>query len=111
MQGSLQTTDIRHLPVNTQEGLSTLTTMVTSFSRVVGYRTYRLWNKKCTLSAEEGMDMYKLRRSIDGLHPTLSMFTGANTITLLGFLGTMRDELDTTGATEGSDLKVPAYYL
>lgn len=57
------------------------------------------------------MDMYKLKRRIDGLNPTVSVFTGVNPMTLLGFLGKMRDALDTTGATEGADLIVLSYYL
>lgn len=63
------------------------------------------------MSAEEGMDMYKLKRRIEGLNPTLNVFTGINPITFLEFMGTMREALDTTRVREAAYLRLIAYYL
>lgn len=39
------------------------------------------------------------------------MFTGRIPITLLGFIATMRDALNTTGATDAPGMNFIAYYL
>lgn len=105
------TLDRRAEPENSMPGLEPLSTMVTPFARVVDYRTYRLKNKTSTLSAEEAVNVYDCKRRIDGLHPTLGTFSGSPPIKLLSFLATIRDALDTTGASEAIGMRAIAYFL
>lgn len=55
--------------------------------------------------------MYTLYRHIYGLHPTLRVFTGGDSITLLGFMSTMRDGLEKARASEAAGMCVIACYL
>lgn len=82
---SNRTMDRRFMNENMMISLAPFTTMVTSFSRVVDYLTYRLERMENTISMTEGGDMYCLKQRIDGLDPRLRMFAGSQQIILPGF--------------------------
>lgn len=92
-------------------GLSPVKTMVTAFSRVVNYRTYRLRNRKKELTRRESLEMYDLKQQIDGLNPTMDAFDGRKPIQLLAFLAVLRDTFDTLGTSEAASVRISAYFL
>lgn len=64
-----------------------------------------------TLSVSEGLNMFKLERKSEVLHRMLGVSTGSSPITLLGFLATMRDALDTVRATEALGMQFNAHHF
>lgn len=85
--------------------------MVTLFARVVDYRTYWRNNMTSTILAEEGSNLYQEKHQIDGLQSTLRPFKRDPSIGLLSFLATIRDALDTTGASGAVGIRLIAYDL
>lgn len=63
------------------------------------------------LVAQQAKHVYGNKKKVDGLYPTLAVFTGNEPVGLLGFLYTMRDALNSIGASEAVWLGVIAYYL
>lgn len=88
-----------------------LSTTVTTFDRVVDYRTYRLQNKTSILTAVEAMCFHRLKKNTDGLHPALREFSGNTAINLISFLYVMKDALDMSGASEAINLRDITNYL
>lgn len=98
--------DRREDPDNLVQGLTPHSTMMTAFSRVVDYRTYRLGNREASLTKGDSLRMIDLKRQIDGLYPAMRPFDGKPAIRLLGFLGQLRDAFDMIDATEAAAVRV-----
>lgn len=88
-----------------------MASVFTPFDRVLDYRNYRLSNRRSTLTATKAMEFYVCKQRIDGLHPTLGTFKGTPAIKLLSFLPSLIDDLNVTGASESTEMKLVAYYL
>lgn len=89
---------------NMVEGVPPVALMISAFARIVDYRTYMLRDTVTLLSSAEGLNIYNLKRKVHGSHPTLRVFKGESSITLLPFLDTMTDALDTSRATPTSGI-------
>lgn len=83
-----------------------LTTMETTFDRVVDYRTYLLRNKTRTLTAEEAITVSSFKKEIYGPHPKLRELSGNKEIDLRSFLSVVRDALDIIGDSEAILLRI-----
>lgn len=80
--------------------------MVSVFWKVVYYRTYRLANRKDTLSRGDILGMIDLKRQIDGLYPTMRPFDGKPAIRLLYFMAQLRDAFEIIIAYEVATVRV-----
>lgn len=63
------------------------------------------------MKTEEDIDLYRCKHNIDRLYPTLATFTGELPIQLLSLFSTMKNALDTTGASEASGMRVITYLI
>lgn len=66
-------------------GLLPIRTMVKAFVRVVDYGTYRLRKQHCENYRRKPMEIYHLKKQVDGLHPAFDPFDGAKYGRLLSF--------------------------
>lgn len=61
--------------------------------------------------ATEKLEVYDLKRRINGLQSSLGTFIGTPFRELLSFLASFRDLLNVTGAPEGASMRLVAYYV
>ena len=85
--------------------------MLTAFRTVVDYRYYRLVNRTAVLMPSDTESMYKLKKQVDGLYPTLKVFDGFQPIKLFDFLTTMKEALNGFGKSEAIGVRLLAFYL
>lgn len=85
--------------------------MVTTFSQVVDYRSYRLRNTQREFKKRDSLEIYHVKQLVDGLHPTLDVFDGRKPIRLLSFLTNPRVRFNTLGKNEAGEVHVYAYFL
>lgn len=57
------------------------------------------------------MERSNLKLRIDGLHPTPEVFNGKLLISLLNYMATLTEFLDSVGDSEAADLSTLTYYL
>lgn len=84
--------------------------MSVTFRKVVHYRTYRLNDTLVTLGIEERGVLYRLKRQVDGLHPTLEVFTRPLPIKLLSFLATLKGAFKVNGEPKAAACRGLQYY-
>ena len=106
--------NLESLPARTgpfARGLEPLQTMLPPFVRVVDYRRYQLDNTEPVPNGAELRDLYRLKTQFDGLYPTLGTYSGANPISLLGFLSTLKEAFNAYGTSEAVAVRALAYFL
>lgn len=85
--------------------------MVTTFSRVLDYRTYCFVNKIGTISLGESAGLYRFKEKVDGLNPMLLPFSGEPVIGLISFLETITETPVTTEYSAAIFSSVLAYHF
>lgn len=71
--------------------------MVSEFSRVVDYRSYRLEKRNGILTKGQSLGMIDFKRQFDGLYPTMRPYEGKPALLLLSFLTQIKDSFDMIG--------------
>lgn len=92
-------------------GLEPAQTMLTAFTSVIDYRTYRLIDTSGVPSGEDLRRMYRLKKQVDGLNTTMGVFDGSDPMELLSFLATFKKAMDGLSKSEAVAVRVLAYFL
>lgn len=56
---------------------------------MINYRHYRLTNRAADIEQVANLSLYKVKRKVDLLYPTLEPFSGKTPMEILGFLATI----------------------
>lgn len=92
-------------------GLQPMTTMLQAFSMVVEYRTYRLSNTRSEILPYESGLLHRLKKQIDGAHPTLGQYDGTEPIQLLSFLHKFVEAVNAMSVAEAAAVRLLSYFL
>ena len=86
-------------------------TVVKAFENAIDYRSYRLRDISVIASVDDLEIMYKIKRSVDSLAPSLGTFDGTAPIKLLHFLASFAKTVSDVGKSEAIDILLVSYYL
>ena len=92
-------------------GLDQKRKLLSPFNQVVSYEAYRLEDKRQYIYSREGAEIYRLKKRICGLLPTLHPFDGKTPISLLTFFSQLREGLDALGVAEAAAVRVLPFLL